>query len=77
MLFYQRKSRRLRRGANYKGGYMDWIKAEEWLKEVRERYRSIGISGLPALNIVITPLAERFYAGERTEELFNEIMKLE
>ena len=56
---------------------MDWKKAEDHLKDIRKRYTEIGVSGMPALQVVINPLLIRFENGERTKELYNEILKLE
>ena len=56
---------------------MDWIKAENYLKEVRMQYTQIGFAGMPALQITINPLLVRFEKGERTQELYDSIMSLE
>ena len=56
---------------------MDWEKAEKHLMETRDVYRSIGVAGLPALNLIIAPLCERFLNNEITQELYDEIMALE
>jgi len=56
---------------------MDWVKAEKWLKEVRQMYTDIGASGLLGLQFSINPLLVRFEKGERTQKLYDEIMSLE
>lgn len=56
---------------------MDWDKAEKWLKEIEQLYTEIGTSGYFALNLIIRPLRDRFNKGERTKELYEEIMELE
>lgn len=56
---------------------MNWEKAENYLKEVRQRYTDIGASGVPALTMVINPILVRFEGGERSEELYDDIMSLE
>lgn len=55
---------------------LDWDKAEAWLKEIEKMYTEIGTSGYFALNLVIRPLRDRFNKGERTTELYDEIMEL-
>lgn len=56
---------------------LDWEKAESWLKEIENMYTEIGSAGYLALNCVIRPLRDRFNGGERTQELYDEIMTLE
>lgn len=56
---------------------LDWEKAEKHLKKTMERYAHIGASGYPALWVFIRPLETRFAQGERTSDLYNEIMELE
>jgi len=56
---------------------LDWKKAEENLYNVLNLYKSIGFTGTFALSITINPLVKRFESGERTEELYDEIMELE
>lgn len=53
---------------------LDWDKAEKYLKEVRQQYNDIGYAGMFALAAVISPLLIRFYSGERTVDLYNDIM---
>jgi len=56
---------------------LDWKKAEEHLYNIQKLYKSIGWTGTFALSITINPLVKRFESGERTEELYEEIMSLE
>ena len=56
---------------------MDWERAEKHLAFIKRAYSEIGVSGNPALVLVIMPLEKRFAEGERTEALFSEIMELE
>ena len=56
---------------------LDWDKAESWLKEIEQMYTEIGSSGYLALNLTIRPLRDRFNKGERTIELYDEIMELQ
>jgi len=55
----------------------DWQKAKKYLDEVRLNYTEIGISGTFALQAVINPLLFRYTKGERTQDLYDEIMSLE
>lgn len=55
---------------------LDWDLAEEHLKECEEAYTEIGSAGAFALNYVIRPLRDRFNSGERTIELYNEILEV-
>ena len=56
---------------------MDWEQAKNYLDQVRDNYTSIGVAGMMALNHVINPLLIRYENGERTEELFIDIMNLD
>ncbi len=53
---------------------MDWNRAEEYLKECEQAYTEIGSAGYFALNTFIKPMRDRFNKGERTQELYDEIM---
>lgn len=59
----------------------DWSKAGKHLSVVREQYEACrhmpGVNVETALSFVIAPLAFRFDDGERTTELYDEIMHLE
>lgn len=54
----------------------DWDKAREWLYEVERMYKEIGGVGQLALVITIDPLIHRYESGERSEDLYDEIMSL-
>jgi len=54
---------------------VDWCKAEEHLTACEKVYAVIESAGYLVLNYVIYPLRERLDKGERTEELYNEIME--
>ena len=54
---------------------MDWEEVEEYLKTCESAYTEIGSVGLFALAFTITPLRNRFNSGERTQELYDEIME--
>jgi hypothetical protein len=53
---------------------MDWEEAEKYLKVCEAAYTEIGSVGVFALRFTINPLRDRFNKGERTQELFDEIM---
>jgi hypothetical protein len=55
---------------------LNWELAEEYLKECEAAYAEIGRSGLLALILTIMPLRDRFNKGERTQELYDEIMEI-
>jgi len=52
----------------------EWEEAKDYLDECREIYTSIGVAGMFALRRIIDPLLIRYERGERTEELYDEIM---
>ena len=60
---------------------MNWEKAKEHLDEITNRYkRLVGIPGVNtslALTLVMYPLAFRYDSGERTQELYNEMLEVE
>lgn len=56
---------------------LNWEEAEEHLCFIEQMYTEIGSSGYLALNTTIRPLRDRYNKGERTEELYDEIMALE
>lgn len=55
---------------------MDWEKAEQYLYEMKKAYEEIGLPGVFGLTFTIKPLVRRFESGERTPELYDEIMSL-
>lgn len=56
---------------------LDWTKAEAYLREKRQQYAAIGTAGIPAMWMFLDPLSARLERGERTDELYDEIMRLE
>ena len=60
---------------------INWEKAKEHLDEITDRYkRLVGIPGVNtslALILVMYPLAFRYDSGERTQELYNEMLEVE
>lgn len=52
----------------------DWNKAESHLNICELSYASIGSPGYFALIHVIRPLRDRLNSGERSRELYDEIM---
>ena len=54
---------------------LDWIIAEEYLKECESAYAEIGSAGLLAVTLAIMPLRDRFNKGERSVGLWNEIFE--
>jgi hypothetical protein len=56
---------------------MDWEKAKSWLKEIEQMYTEVGSAGYLALNLTIRPIRDRYNKGERTQELYDEIMELQ
>lgn len=56
---------------------LDWAKAEEYLQTCERVYGEIGGYGAFALVYVINPVRVRFNSGERTRELYDEIMEIE
>jgi len=55
---------------------MDWGKAKRHLQTAERAYHEIGFSGAFALAFVIKPCLIRFERGERTQELYDEIMEI-
>ena len=56
---------------------MDWKLAEKWLQAIETAYAGLGSAGYFGLTVTIRPLRDRFNDGERTEQLYDEIMSLE
>ena len=54
---------------------VDWCKAEEHITACEKVYAVIDLAGYLVLNCVIYPLHDRFNKGERTDELWNDIME--
>lgn len=55
----------------------DWQEAENYLNMLIAEYVAIGPAGSFGLRLTLLPLKKRFDSGERTEELYNEIMECE
>lgn len=58
------------------GTELDWKKVEEYLARVEKAYTFIGTPGYFCLTYVIRPCRDRFNNGERTEQLYHEIMEI-
>jgi len=60
---------------------MDWEKAKEHFDEKRKIYQDlegrIGVNTTLALRMVFDPLALRYNKGERSQELYDEMMDVE
>jgi hypothetical protein len=56
---------------------MDWEEAEQWLYDVQKLYKQLGYKGSFDLVISVNPLIKRYENGERTQELYDDIMSLE
>lgn len=60
---------------------LDWEKAFFHFNEIRARYQDLagmpGVNTSLALEHVFRPLAERYERGERTKELYQEMMAVE
>jgi hypothetical protein len=55
---------------------LDFEKAEKYLMTCEGAYTQIGTAGYFALTHVIRPLRDRYNKGERSQELYNEIMEI-
>ena len=55
----------------------DWKKAVDHLNMLIVEYSSIGFAGTFGLNMVLVPLKTRYDSGERSRELYDEIMSCE
>ena len=56
---------------------MNWDEAEEYLATCERAYAEIGTSGIFALRFTIMPQRDRFNKGERSQELYSEIMNID
>jgi len=56
---------------------MDWEKAGKYLQDMIEEYARIGAAGIPALCNVLFPYKRRLEAGERSRDLYDDIMAVE
>ena len=55
---------------------LDWDKAESHLKACESAYSEAGTAGMFAMRLTIMPARDRFNKGERTPELYAEIMEI-
>lgn len=53
---------------------MDWESAENNLRYFISEYANIGVSGQFALKFTLLPLLDRLNNGERSQELYDQIM---
>lgn len=58
-------------------GPADWDKARRILHDVIMRCAALGVPGLVSLHHVVMPLKRRYDRGERTEDLYREILDLQ
>lgn len=64
-----------------RGEDLDWTAAFEHFRSIRSQYQQL--AGTPGVNThlalinVFQPLAKRYYAGERTQKLYQEMMAVE
>lgn len=56
---------------------MDWESAKNYLHTMIAEYASIGAAGRFGLTYTLLPLKKRYENGERTKELYDEIMGCE
>jgi hypothetical protein len=59
-----------------KGDPVDWTKAERHLKDVASKYLHEGSIGVARYTQKIYPLFHRFIDGERSQVLYDAIMRL-
>lgn len=55
---------------------MNWKEAETHLYEMETAYKEIGDVGVFGLTLTINPLIKKFENGERTQQLYDEIMNI-
>lgn len=53
---------------------INWEEAENYLNSLIAEYALIGLSGKLGLELTLLPLKRRIKSGERTDELYTEIM---
>jgi len=60
---------------------LDWDKCEKQFRALMHRYGELlgepGVNVMPALQFILQPLLKRFVNGERTQELYDEMMSAE
>lgn len=58
-----------------------WLEAKQHFDEIYQQYESLmlhpGVNTTFAINAVLNPLKERYETGERTKELFDNMMRVE
>lgn len=54
---------------------LDWRKAEDYLRLCESAYAEIGSSGFFVM-MILRDLRDRFNSGERTADLYAEIMEI-
>jgi hypothetical protein len=67
-------SRQIRLQSEREIKMLDWYKAEEHLTASEKEYAVMDTAGYLVLIYVISPLRDRLNKGERTKELWNDIM---
>lgn len=55
---------------------MDWGQAEEHLNDMIDKYLSQGSLGVSSFMVRVYPLRNRFKDGERTQDLYDAIMRI-
>ena len=55
---------------------LNWESAKSHLDDWRREYTDVGVKGIPSLRLFIDPLLVRYERGERTKELYDEIMSI-
>lgn len=56
---------------------LNWNEASTYLYEMEKAYKEIGASGEFGLQLTLNPLKLRYEAGERTKELYDDIMNIQ
>ena len=60
---------------------IDWTKAKAHFDDIRGQYQALegmpGVNTTIALRMVFDPLAKRYNARERTQELYEEMLSVE
>jgi hypothetical protein len=59
---------------------MDWDKAKEYFDKIRKQHQDMegvpGVNTSIALRVTFDPLSRRYNSGERTGELYGEMMSV-
>ena len=60
---------------------MEWNTAKTHFDEIRQQYMDLegtpGVNTTMALRLTFDPLSKRFNSGERTQELYDEMINVE